>query len=89
MFVVQFFIPLADPDGDLFLQIDFIAFEREIVARFVSFSVLVDDEEICYSIDVPSISYGAKVYELALFAKALFVQDSIIICYLGQYEELS
>ena len=89
MFVCEMFIPVADRDGYLFVQIDFIAFERAIVARFDRFWVTVDAEERCYSIEIPSLSYGTKLYELALFAKALFAQDSITVCYLGHYEELT
>lgn len=89
MFEVKMFIPVAGEDGMPFAAIDFIAFERQIVARFGGFKLAIAELSRCYTISVSSIVQGAKVYELALFAKALFVQDEILVEYLGHHEELS
>jgi hypothetical protein len=104
MFQVFIFIPLADNDGNPFAAIDFDSFEREIVARFGGFSVLPGaivgawkddagreyrDFSRCYMIAIVSIVHGTRIYELALFAKALFVQEAIAIAYLGHFEVIS
>lgn len=101
MFEAQILIPLADNDGDVFTAEHFASFDSIILESFIGFTqlpvnavggwmnadgVVFSDESRVYVIGLASLADGGKFVALARFAKAYFLQEAILIRYLGVIE---
>lgn len=103
MFEIQILIPRYDNHGNGFAAGTYKVWEAELVNRIGGFSKLAGtvaggwahqgkhytDESFVYVVAVASIGDGAKVVQLAHYAKMLFQQGAIFLRYLGVAEVVS
>lgn len=102
MIELTLFIPCAANDGATFTVEHHTAFEAFVLSLFQGFTVLpstvvgawmggetrYDDTLRVYVIAMRSITEGAKVSDLAAFAKAHYGQEAVYVRYLGIAEVL-
>lgn len=101
MFEVKILIPKDSNDGETFSAAHHAQFETAAVSLFGGVTrygtaegswseggAIYRDRHMVYAVALASIADGAKVGELAAFARAHYSQMAIYITYLGQAEVL-